>query len=110
MIGGGEKKTFERAGVRVKVANHHGIAGGFHEILGGEKMTGFQFMRDVIESFAFTHGKRNFVDVALGELPEDFTAADRMIEQILSGFERAARMAARINFKRQRAADHSVAF
>ena len=54
MIGGGEKKTFERAGVRVKVANHHGIAGGFHEILGGEKMTGFQFMRDVIESFAFT--------------------------------------------------------
>ena len=80
LIGGGEEITFEREGVRIDVANHHGIAGGFYEIIGREEVAGFEFVGDVVKSFAFANGERSLVDLALGELPEYFAAAGGAIE------------------------------
>ena len=108
LVSGREEIAFERESVRVNVANHHGIACGFHKIIGGKKVAGFEIMRDVVQRFAFANRKGNLVDFALREFPENLAATYGMIEQIFSRLERTPWMPPRINFECGGAAHYAV--
>src|SRR5580658_2577761 len=95
----GKEITLQREGVRVDVADQHRIARGFHEIIRKKKVSGFEIVRDVIHSFAFTHGEGNLIHVTFSELPENVAAAYCMIEKVFSRFERTFRMAPRVNLE-----------
>ena len=77
LIGRGEEKAFERQRLRKNIADERGIACGFHEFIGGHKMAGFEVVRDIVESLAFADGEGNFINFALGELPENVAARCR---------------------------------
>src|SRR5208337_4853646 len=50
------------------------------------------------------------VDLSVGEFPEDFLAAERVIEEVVPGNGRALGVAPGINLKGDGAADHAVVF
>src|SRR4029077_2547646 len=67
-------------------------------------------MGDVKDGLAFTNGERLLVNAAVGNLPEHIVTADGLAKKVFAGLQVAARMAARVNLKGERAADHAVLF
>jgi len=108
LVGCREKKSFKGSGLGRKIADQGGVAGGLQEFVGHHDFCGFQFARDVEYGLAFAHGEGLFINLPVGQLPENFLTAERMVEEVLSGNRRALGVAPFVYLKGDGAANHSV--
>ena len=108
VIGGGKEKTFESRGVGRKILDQRGIFCGAQEIAGRHEISRFQIARDIEHGFAFAHREGLFEHLAVREFPENVVSGGGAVEEIFTGLKRAARMAARVEFECDGAADYSL--
>src|SRR6202035_4154658 len=103
----GEEKTLESLCVGSHVANKIRRLCRGEKFIGGHQILGFQIVGNVKNSLAFANCKRVFVDVAIGNLPENVVTTDGMVEEIFTGLQATPGMTARVYLKCKGAADHA---
>src|ERR1051326_9432575 len=103
----GEKKSFQRRGLRRQIMNDFRIFRGSQKFIRIEEFSVLKFACDVEHGFAFANGKRALVHVAIRQRPENVFTTNRAIEMIFARLQRAPGMLARVNFEGDRSEEHT---
>ena len=107
----GKRKPSRVFAPRRNVLNQRrGLCAAFRNVGSIHVLGVFEFARDLEHGFAFAHGKWPLVDLAIGEFPEDFFAAERMVEEIFACYQRALRLAARVESQMPRHCESGLPF